>query len=56
MPVRLGLAVLALALAAAGGPDVSWQGYDNALKVSAVTGRAVCIVFQNDKVDPNGSS
>ena len=60
MRVRLGFAVAALALMAASapaaGPDVGWQSYENAMKISASTGKAVCLMFQNDKVELNGGT
>ena len=59
MLVRLGLAAAVLALvsgAAPAGPGVAWQGYDDALRMSGATGKPVCIVFYNDKVELNGGT
>jgi hypothetical protein len=58
MLARLALvtAACALAGAAAAGPDVGWQSYENALKISATTGKPVCLVFFNDKVELNGGT
>jgi hypothetical protein len=58
MLARLALmtAACALAGAAAGGPEIGWQSYDNAMKISAATGKPVCVVFYNDKVELNGGT
>jgi len=56
MIARVGVVLLAAALLGAGGPDVGWQSYENAVRISASTGKAVCIVFYNDKVELNGGT